>query len=91
VAAGRDGGCHPQVHGGRYSRADACAVGPALLGPRLDLRPQKNWETKQHPTIMAWQHLPVRYQARFKLWQTIVMTLMLDTPDYSAIHDPSRS
>jgi hypothetical protein len=40
---------------------------------------------------MAWQHLPVRYQARFKLWQTIVMTLMLETPDYSAIHDPSRS
>lgn len=53
--------------------------------------PQKNWETKQHPTIMAWQHLPVRYQARFKLWQAIVMTLMLETPDYFAIHDPSRS
>jgi hypothetical protein len=53
--------------------------------------PQKNWETKQHPTIMAWQHLPVRYQARFKLWQTIVMTLMLETRDYSAIQDPSHS
>ena len=53
--------------------------------------PQKNWETKQHPTIMAWQHLPVRYQARLKLWQVIVMTLMLETPDYIAIHDPSRS
>ena len=28
----------------------------------------------------------MRYQARFKLWQTIVMTLMLETRDYSAVH-----
>ena len=43
--------------------------------------PQKNWETKQHPVILPWQQLPGRYQARFKLWQAIVMTLMLETPD----------
>jgi hypothetical protein len=53
--------------------------------------PQKNRETKQHPIIISWQQLPARYQARFKLWQAIVMTLMLETPDYSAIHYPSRS
>ena len=53
--------------------------------------PQKNSETKQHPIIIPWQQLPVRYQARFKLWQAIVMTLMLESPDYSALHYPSPS
>jgi hypothetical protein len=53
--------------------------------------PQKNQETKQHPIIIPWQQLPARYRARFKLWQAIVMILMLETPDYSALHYPSRS
>jgi hypothetical protein len=53
--------------------------------------PAKNWETKQHPVLIPWHLPPLRHQARFKLWQTIVMTLMLETPDYSAIHYPVRS
>jgi DNA polymerase III psi subunit len=53
--------------------------------------PQKNWETKQHPMIAPWQQLPARRQARAKLWQAIVTTMMLETPDYAALHYPSRS
>ena len=41
--------------------------------------------------IVSWQQLPARRQARAKLWQAIVMTMVLETPDYSAIHYPSRS
>jgi hypothetical protein len=40
--------------------------------------------------LVPWQQLPARRQARAKLWQAIVMTLMLETPDYSALHYPSR-
>lgn len=53
--------------------------------------PSKDWQTRQHPVLIPWHQLPGRHQARFKLWQAIVMTLMLETPDYSAIHYPSRS
>ena len=66
-------------------------MGPALLGPRLDLWAPENWETKQHPMLVPWQQLPARRQARAKLWQAIVVTMMLETPDYSALHYPSRS
>ena len=48
--------------------------------------PEKNWETRQHPIIIPWHGLPLRYQARFKLWQAITATLMLEIPEYSAIH-----
>jgi hypothetical protein len=41
--------------------------------------------------IAPWEQLPARRQARAKLWQAIVVTMMLETPDYSAIHYPSRS
>ena len=51
--------------------------------------PQKNWETKQHPMIAPWQQLPARRQARAKLWQAIVTTMMLETPDYAALHYPT--
>ena len=53
--------------------------------------PEKNWETKQHPVIIPWHKLPLRYQARFKLWQAMVMTLMLEMPEYSKIHFSIRS
>ena len=48
--------------------------------------PEKNLETRQHPIIIPWHGLPLRYQARFKLWQAITATLMLEIPEYSAIH-----
>jgi hypothetical protein len=47
--------------------------------------PKKNRETKQHPVITPWHKLSLPYQARFKLWQAIVMTLMLEIPEYSSI------
>ncbi len=47
--------------------------------------PKKNWEIKQHPVIIPWHKLSLAYQARFKLWQAIVMTLMLEIPEYSSI------
>ena len=47
--------------------------------------PKKNWETKQHPIIIPWHTLSLRYQGRFKLWQAIVMTMMLEMPEYSSI------
>ena len=53
--------------------------------------PKKNWETRQHPIIIPWHGLSVPYQARFKLWQAMVMTLMLEIPEYPAIHSPIRS
>jgi len=46
--------------------------------------PEKNWETRQHPIIILWHELPLRYQARFKLWQAMVATLMLEIPEYPA-------
>ncbi len=53
--------------------------------------PRKNWATRQHPIIISWHELPLRYQARFKLWQAMVATLMLETPEYSAVHSLIRS
>ncbi len=53
--------------------------------------PKKNRETRQHPIIIPWHGLSVPYQARFKLWQAMVMTLMLEIPEYPAIHSPIRS
>ena len=48
--------------------------------------PEKDWETRQHPIIIPWHELPLRHQARFKLWQAMVATLMLEIPEYSGIH-----
>ena len=52
--------------------------------------PTKNWETKQHPVLISWHKLPVRHQARFKLWQSIVITMMLEIPEYSEIQSQVR-
>ncbi len=52
---------------------------------------KKDWETRQHPIIIPWHQLSLAYQARFKLWQAIVMTLMLEIPEYSGSHSPIRS
>lgn len=53
--------------------------------------PEKNRETRQHPIIIPWHELPLRYQARFKLWQAMVATLTLEVPEYSGIHSPIHS
>ena len=47
--------------------------------------PKKNWETRQHPLIASWHKLSLRDRGRYKLWQAMVMCLMLEMPEYSAI------